>query len=236
MITRSRVISHAEKRHGAVPIWERLGAFAGIAFTVLLLVGLVLADPVSGQSDQKFAEFYAERDNRIAVIAGMYLLAIAGVCFLWFLVTLRRTLRRAEGELGSLTTVAVASGIVFVAILFAGGASMGVVATSMSLGGEPQPGPEVGRLFTQLGYTLILLFGMFAGAVLIVATSALAMRTGALPKWLAWAGFASAMLLLTGVVYVSAIALPLWVVAVSVVLLRHGEAVQPIGQAAPSAA
>jgi hypothetical protein len=62
------------------------------------------------------------------------------------------------------------------------------------------------------------------------------MRTGALPRWLAWAGFASAVLLLTGVIFVSAIALPLWVVAASVALLRQGDAVQPIGQAASSPA
>ena len=236
MLTRSRIIGRAEERSTPIPVWDRLGAASGIAFAVLMLAGIVLLDPVSGQSDQTFTDFYAERDNRIAVIAGMYLLAIAGACFLVFLGTLRRTLRRAEGDSGNLTAIVFAGGIVFVATLFAGGAAMGVVATSISLGGEPQPSPAVGRLFTQLGYTLILLFGMVAGSVLITATSALAMRTGTLPRWLAWAGFASAVLLLTGVIFVSAIALPLWVVAVSVALLRHGDAMQPIRQAASSPA
>jgi hypothetical protein len=229
-------MAHPEERQDAIPAWERIGAVAGIAFAVLLVSGVILVDPVSGQSDQKFTEFYAERSNRIAVIAGMYLIALAGACFLWFLGSLRRVLLRAEGAPGTLSTVSFAGGIVFAAMLCAGGAAMGLVAASMSLGGEPQPSPEIGRLFTQLGYTLILLFGMIAGIVLIVGTSVLALRTGVLPLWLSLAGFVAAGLSLLGVIFISAAAFPLWVVAVSIVMLRRGMAVQPIERAVPSPA
>lgn len=234
MVTHSRTLVHPEERYGVVPAWERLGAVSGIVFAVLLVIGLLLVDPVSGQSDQKFSEFYSERENRVAVITGMYLLAISGACFLWFVGTLRRTLRHTDGEPETLSTIALASGTVFAAMLFAAGASMGVVAASMSLGGEPQPSPETARLFTQFGYTLLLLFGMFAGIVLIVATSVLALRTAILPRWLSWAGFVAAALLVSGVIFVSAIALPLWVIAVSVVMLRRDPAAQPAGQATPT--
>jgi hypothetical protein len=42
-----------------------------------------------------------------------------------------------------------------------------------------------------------------------------------LPRWLVWTGFGCAVILLFSVVFVPMIALPIWVVAVSVALLRR---------------
>ena len=46
------------------------------------------------------------------------------------------------------------------------------------------------------------------------------MRTGILPKWLGWLGFVAAVVLLFGVVFIPMIALPIWLLAASVVLFR----------------
>jgi len=61
------------------------------------------------------------------------------------------------------------------------------------------------------------------------------MRTGVLPRWLAWLGFVCGVVLLFGVVFLPVIALPIWLIAASIVLYRQPEAAsQPVG-AAPGA-
>src|SRR3954454_7737046 len=66
--------------------WDRWGPIAGIAFVVLLVVGISLAisdlpagdDPVS-----KFTSFYNDKGDRAKVIIGSYLMVLSGVFFLW---------------------------------------------------------------------------------------------------------------------------------------------------------
>jgi hypothetical protein len=63
-------------------------------------------------------------------------------------------------------------------------------------------------------------FAYVGASVLITATSVVALRTGVLPRWLAWAGFAVALvLLLHFLIPVGALLMLLWVAAVSVLML-----------------
>jgi hypothetical protein len=52
-------------------------------------------------------------------------------------------------------------------------------------------------------------------------------RTDVLPRWLAWLGFICGVVLLFGVIFLPMIALPIWLIATSIVLYR-----QPAGAAA----
>jgi hypothetical protein len=66
-------------------------------------------------------------------------------------------------------------------------------------------------------------FAFVGMSVLIAATSAVTLRTGILPGWLAWAGFAVALVaLLRFLGPLSAWVPLLWVVAVSVLMLTGG--------------
>jgi hypothetical protein len=68
----------------------------------------------------------------------------------------------------------------------------------------------------------LLLYGMFAAAVCIAATSGSALRTGTLPRWLVIAGFVVAALVgVLGVVFLPMILLVLWVLAVSIAMLMR---------------
>jgi hypothetical protein len=78
-----------------------------------------------------------------------------------------------------------------------------------------------------------------AGAALLVATGMLAIRTAVLPTWLGWASLVVALLMLTVIGPIGFIAivigLPLWVLAVSILLWRRGEPVVPVRQASSPA-
>ena len=81
---------------------------------------------------------------------------------------------------------------------------------------------------------MILLFGMFGAIALIDAASIVILRTGVLPRWLAWLGFVCAVVLLFGVVFLPMIALPIWLIATSIVLFRL-PAVEATPAGAPAA-
>lgn len=61
---------------------------------------------------------------------------------------------------------------------------------------------------------------MFAAIAMIVPTSIAALRSGVLPRWFGWLGLDCALVLLLAVVYLPMIALPIWLLAASLVCFR----------------
>jgi hypothetical protein len=62
---------------------------------------------------------------------------------------------------------------------------------------------------------------MFSAIAMIDAASVLIVRTGVLPKWIGWFGFVAAVGLLFAGFFLPLVLLLLWVVFVSVTLLRR---------------
>ena len=206
----------------------RWAAASGVAFAVLFAAGILTLGELGGSfgdSDETFISYYADSGNRARDIVGAYLLAGAGLSFLWFLNHLRGRLRAAGDESARLSGVAFASSVVFVAMLFAAGAALVTVNASLALGdlfdqeGRQLEGPEV-SILPQLGYVLLFLYGGFAAAFTVATTSLAALRSGLFPTWLAWLGFAAAALLLFAIAIVPIFALSIWALAASFVLFR----------------
>ena len=198
----------------------RLAAASGIAFVALFLAALLVLDiPGHDDSEEIVNAFYAESANRARVVIAAYLLAAAGLSLLWFFAYLCGRLRAAEGEPAPLSAVTFASGVVFVAMLFAGAAAQSpTYAFSIDLFDEPQS--QLARAtIPHQGYSA-LIFGLLAAALAVASASLAIMRTEVYPRWLAWLGFAVALLLLFGLLFLPMLALLVWVLAVSVVLLR----------------
>ena len=218
----------------SVASWSRFGGIAGILFAVLFTLGVILPDlPSGGDSAAVVDEFYADSGNRTTVIVAAYLIVLAGLAFLGFVSELYRGLRRAEGDSGSLATMALAGGVLFIGMLYASSSAWANVPGGMEMAGESQPSSEIPIWFTQLGYGDLLLYGMFAAIAVIVPTSVLALRTGALPRWQAWIGFACAFVLLFGVMFLPMIALPIWAIAIGVAMLKS-PVTSPAHSAQPS--
>jgi len=218
----------------SVTNWSRFGAIAGILFAVLFTLGVILPDLPSGDDSAAVVdEFYADSGNRTTVIVAAYLIVLSGLAFIGFFAELYRGLRRAEGDAGSLATMALAGGVLFVGMLYASSSAWANVPGGMEMAGESQPSSEIPIWFTQLGYGDLLLYGMFAAIAVIVPTSVLALRTGLLPRWQAWTGFVCAFALLFGVIFLPMIALPLWAIATSVAMLKS-PATQPARNSQPA--
>jgi hypothetical protein len=120
--------------------------------------------------------------------------------------------------------VALGGAVLLVALLWVGAAALAAIPAGVSLGGSSQlSSADLGRFLPSIGFGSILLFAMFGAIALIDATSVVIMRTDVLPRWLAWLGFVCGVVLLFGVVFLPVIALPIWLIAASIVLYRQPE-------------
>ena len=200
--------------------WERFAPLGAVGFLLSLVLGAAAVGASSPAGDAPAAEianYFAEHQG--GHLANTFLAALgAFVLYPWFLASLWRAIRRVEGNNDLCAPAALISGVALLGPLFIQLAGWGAAA----LQAGDQRAPDVAASLFDLGNTGFLLFPLPA-AGLVLATS-LANRSGALiPVWLSRAGLVVAAVLVLG-------ALPfgpfmfalfgLWMIAVSVVLLR----------------
>ena len=126
-----------------------------------------------------------------------------------------------EGATGrALAAAVLAGGLVYVAMLYAAAAAWGVLAFATAFDEIPEPvNADVARALTQLGFVMLLVFGLLGAVTMIVAASVAILRDRPPGRWLGWAGFPVAALLLLGPFYVPQLLVPLWVAVTAVALL-----------------
>lgn len=199
---------------------------AGILAAVTFVFGFAATanSPDNNDSNAKIVSWYADHGHRVGVIVGAFVLAFCGLFILWFASGLRQRLRLAEGPEGRLANVALGGGVLLVAMLWVGAAALAAVPASVSIGGSSElTNADVARFLPSVGFGSILIFGMFAAIALIESTAIVIMRTGVLPRWLAWLGFVCGIVLLFGALFFPVLALPVWLIAASIVLFRRPE-------------
>jgi hypothetical protein len=214
-------------------IWTPL---AGFAAAVTFVAGIVLASdtPDDKATDAKVLSFYANHGHRVRFIIGAYLLVFFALFLIWFAAGLRQRLRGAEGPGGRLTDVALGGGVLSAVGVSAGGVALASVSAGQSFGGTPFHTADVARYFDSFGFGMILIVGMFGAIALIDAVSIVIMRTGVLPGWLGWLGFICGLLLLFSVAFLPLIALPVWLIAASIVLWGRESPEAEAADAAPA--
>jgi hypothetical protein len=197
--------------------WQRWSPLAGVAFALLVLTALGVSGTGPGDSPAEVADWYSDEGNRSAAFFVFFLLAGAALAFLWFLGALRSVLVRAEGDPARWTAVAFGAGVASATLLLAS-ASL-YISPAASAAQEDFPfDPGTANALTNAGFALLASSTM-TGALVALATSIVAYRTGLLPFWLALAGFLVAPALLFAVFFIPLFIWLAWVLAVSVVLL-----------------
>lgn len=205
---------------------NRFAGLAGVIFSVLFVIGVIMLgnSPDTDAPSSEWMDYLNDDGRLVSNIIGLYLVVVAGLAFLWFATHLRGLLRAAEGEPATITTFAFASAVALVAMLYAGGIALATVPAALKLGDASLPeSADIARFLPQMGYGFIVVAGAFAAIGFILASSITIWRTGVLPQWVAWLGFLASLLLLAGVIFFPMIALPVWVLAVSIVLFTRPE-------------
>lgn len=200
----------------------RLGGLFGLLSAVVMIPAYIVGYPDAPGSLAE-ANLYFDAGPGAFLFFNGVLPLFHVFFFLWFLGVLRGMLRRAEGEGGALSSVALAGGIVFAALSAAGfAAEIAYPATLLRFEGYDQ---DDGLAFASLAFASWLYHYCQVGAsVMISATSLAALTTGVLPRWLALAGLVVALLTLLHFLLplLGALAGLAWIAIVSAVMLAGG--------------
>ena len=197
----------------------RAAAVAGILFSVLLTISVVVIRLAVPGYQADAGEWLADPFRRNAVRFAIQLIPFAGIAFLWFIGVLRNRLGKLEDQF--FATVFFGSGVLFVASLFAAAVLAGAVLESMTGRGEQAISSDVYRITRQVIRAAMNIFATKMAGVFIMSTSTIVFRTSILPRWIAYSGFACAVVLLlihTSWPWVSLL-FPLWMIVVSVRIL-----------------
>jgi hypothetical protein len=195
----------------------RAAAVAGVLFSVLLIAALVLVR-ISIPADPKDAGDWLVTSGKSVTLA-LNLVPFAGIAFLWFIGVIRDRLGEYEDKLFS--TVFLGSGLLFLAMLFASAALAGGVIIAYDAGQGQfanSGGYGFGRAVT---YVALNTYAMRMAGVFMISTCTIFVRTGVMPRWMAWLGYALALVLLLTISSFSWVALvfPGWVFVISVYIL-----------------
>jgi hypothetical protein len=201
----------------------RLGGLSGILFVVLFVPSYLSApdSPIATSGPQDVIDYFTDRQDGILIINGL-LLVFGAFFFLWFLGTLQGVLQDAEGEGHGFSSVSLAGGLIFIALVLTGAAVEIVYPATLARFENFQQDAQLGFLSLALSGWMYR-FAFVGMAALIAATSVIALRTSVLPGWVAWAGFVAALVaLLRFLGPLGGWLALLWVIAVSVLMLTGG--------------
>jgi hypothetical protein len=195
----------------------RAAAIAGIVFSLLLMTSMFLirssipANPLAAASD------VLKHSRRISL--GLDLLPFAGISFLWFVGVLRDRLGQREDRF--FATIFLGSALLFLATLF-GAASVAGGIIQLLLGGAGNAmGSGAYALARIQVYHSLHTYAIKMAGVFMMSTSTISLRTQIVPRWMAFLGFALALLLVLSVGMIESILLvfPLWVLSMSTYIL-----------------
>lgn len=217
------------------PAPPRVVAISGIIFSTLYFASLVFARLAVPADPREPGAWLVNPTLRSWVRFALNVIPFTGIAFLWFMAVLRNRIGGLEDRF--FATVFLGSGLLFVAMLFVAAAvSQGLLDTFATKGSLPAQSETyaVGRA---MGYALMNTFAVKMAAVFIIVTSSIGLRTAIFPGWMAFVGYALALVMLLTITDFAWIALvfPSWVLLISVYILvsdfGHGRQVATSAEA-----
>jgi hypothetical protein len=188
-------------------------------------VGFLMLDrqPAHGADVDEVLAYYQGDAGRSLLVAGVYVVPLAGFCFLWFVAAARHRLSlMARREDALLATVQLAAGVLFVAMTFVAAAASVTGVVSVRVGGVEDTA-VVSQLLTMTTYgeALLMIYAFRVAAIFIVVSTTRGWKARLFPWWFVIVGYVAALLLLVSLTYARAVVLvvPAWVAITSIIIL-----------------
>jgi hypothetical protein len=202
--------------------WERWATLSGVFAVVFWVLGVILVSSKAkgDKGPEALASYHQHSDG---ILVGGLLWSIGVLLFIWFLASLRSHFLAAEGQPGRLSTLAFGGGIAaaVIAMLIPVADEVGALnKNDIDASGAAVLHHFSDAFFVATEYMLPVFF--FSSAIL-------ALRHGALPKWLGWFSVLIGIVLLIGPIGWAALifATPIWVLIVSVWLYLRSQTAAP---------
>jgi hypothetical protein len=189
----------------------RAAAIAGILFAVLLAVALVLVRIGVPAGSAESGAWLTDPHSRRLVALALNLVPFAGIAFLWFIGVVRDRIGQREDQF--FATVFLGSGLLFVGMLF--------VATALAAGLLAGTAAQTGASNEVWGPRVVVIvlntYAMRMAAVFTISTATIGLRTGFMPRWIGFSGYAIALVLLLAIGITPWVRLlfPLWILILS---------------------
>jgi len=189
----------------------RAAAIAGILFALLLTAALVLVRVGAAPNAGETGEWLTDSTSRRLVALALQLVPFAGIAFLWFIGVVRD--RIGEREDRFFATVFLGSGLLFVGMLFVATA----VAAGLLAGAAGRTGAPDEIWGQRIVVIVVNTYAMRMAAVFTISTATIGLRTGFMPRWIGFFGYAVALVLLVaiGVTPWVRLLFPLWILILS---------------------
>jgi hypothetical protein len=205
--------------------YARMAGVSGLLFAALFTIGLALVRQAPGLAvpDSAYDAFYSGGSGGTLVTLGLYVVPFAGIACLWHMIATRTLLQVLRP--GSWADIPhwlqLASGVIFVTLMYTGTAAVGAVALLTQFSPAPLPGPDVARALAGVGYAVVFVYGVRAAGMYMITTTGLARSAGVLSRGAAVLSYLAAAFLLVSTAFHPAILLvfPAWVLLFSIVLL-----------------
>ncbi len=196
--------------------------WTGIAFVVFFVASVGASSvPGSNAPGREWVAAYATHAQQVHHVATGVCLIIAGAC-LWSFLTGLWTKIAGTYRAEPLSRVPLVAARISGASIMIGGASMGGISAAILDGAVHEPGAGALKLGNNLGFGIVALPGMLAAAISIVYLSRQARSVGLFGKTLMIFGFVVAVALLGAIAFVPILALLIWLIVATVVLIRRG--------------
>jgi hypothetical protein len=211
--------------------WTGLaGLLFGLVFFAINVFGPSTPDAQGANAATKFADYWNNDGHQTKAIVGILLVSYAVLLLVAFSAGLRDRLRSLDA--GPLPSYVLAAGTAAAALMAAGAAASFSVGFAASDASALKVDGGLALTLDDAGYVMLTAGLMLAGSM-AVAVGIVTLRTKAFPVWTAWLGFllglAVAGSLFTA--WIAFLGLPIWSVAMGIVLLLRNDAAEPAAAA-----
>jgi hypothetical protein len=193
------------------------GAVAGIAFAVLFTISVVLLHTTAGAASTDTGAWLA--DDTASVKLALALLPFAGLGFIWYMAGSRERLGRREDQFFS--TVFIASGTLFLAMVFAAAAGAAAIVAAAADDPTAFAASETYHYARQAVGQFLSIFAVRMAAIVLLSQAVLWLRTRVMPRWMAFLailGFLFLMFVYSQAFWLGLV-FPVWVLLVCVYTL-----------------
>jgi len=199
--------------------WDRWSPLLGVLAVACMVIAFAIAgnSPSSDDTDAKITTYYASHSHQVRQIAAVFIF-LAGVLLLMaFFGVLRVRLLEVEGRPGRGAALAFGAGVASAALWFVAVSFFVAPALASNDTSKFTLDPDTFRILNDTGY-IFWVGATVVGALVVWATSAVAIRTGVLPRWFGWVGIPVGIVLLFAVFFFPAFLYWLWILVVAIIL------------------
>jgi hypothetical protein len=200
----------------------RAAGVAGIVFAGLFTLALALMRSALGaRLDTQTVLRHVAGSGSTTALVGLYMVPFSGIAFLWFIGVVRDRIGAREDRF--FATVFLGSGLLFIAMLFAGAAVMGGLVAGNRFGTATPTDVATVGFARSVGYSFLFVYASKTAGVFTLATSTIIRRSG-WPAWTFLSGLASAVVLIFSIAFFEPVILlfAVWVAAISTYVLVTG--------------